>query len=186
MATQEEGVTPTVQAVNVSSTEESAGELKNIKSPSNSPVESSSAEQSSAKRRSVKGDTLSATSDTSLTRQDPPVRLRETRRLLAVFLRLEALKDLSWICCFTREQIIKDFCLLFAMKGTKKKAQNSQLQHAIPRRNFQKKEIISLYWELFLINDFIFFLIYLDVRVSLRASRLISRSIKYPANPINM
>jgi hypothetical protein len=31
------------------------------------------------------------------------------------------------------------------------------LQHAIPRRNFQKKESISLYWELFLINDFIFF-----------------------------
>jgi hypothetical protein len=60
------------------------------------------------------------------------------------------------------------------------------LQHAIPRRNFQKKESISLYWELFLINDFIFFLIYLDVRVSLCASQLISWSIKYPANPINM
>jgi len=100
MATQEEGVTPTVQAVNVSRTEESAGELKNIKSPSNSSVESSSAEQSSAKRRPLKGDTLSATSDTSLTRQDPPVRLRKTRRLLAVFLRLEGFKDLSRICFF--------------------------------------------------------------------------------------
>jgi hypothetical protein len=45
------------------------------------------------------------------------------------------------------------------MKGTKKKAQNSQQQHAIPRRNIQKKESISLYWELFLIYDFIFFFI---------------------------